>query len=70
MSNTKYIAIVDDHTMFRKGLRALIDFFPGYKVLFDAANGKDFIKQLKTQSPPRHITIGYQYARNGWLCYR
>lgn len=51
MSETKYIAIVDDHTMFRKGLVSLINLFPGYKVLFDAANGQDFIKQLQ----PKHL---------------
>ncbi len=47
MSDMKYITIVDDHTMFRKGLTALINLFPNYKVLFDAANGQDFIKQLQ-----------------------
>jgi DNA-binding NarL/FixJ family response regulator len=52
MSDLKYIAIVDDHTMFRKGLASLINLFPGYKVLFDAANGKDFIKQLQPRSIP------------------
>ena len=51
MSDTKYIAIVDDHSMFRKGLAALINLFPTYKVLFDAANGQDFIKQLQ----PKHL---------------
>ena len=52
MNNTVNIAIVDDHTMFRKGIIALIDMFAGYKVLFDASNGKDFITQLKpTQLP-------------------
>ena len=51
MRDVKYIAIVDDHAMFRKGLASLINFFPDYKVLFDAANGKDFINQLK----PRHL---------------
>lgn len=47
----KYITIVDDHAMFRKGLSVLINMFPNYKVLFDAANGKDFINQLN----PRHL---------------
>jgi DNA-binding NarL/FixJ family response regulator len=52
MSDVKYIAIVDDHTMFRKGLASLINFFPNYKVLFDVGNGKEFINQLKkTQLP-------------------
>ncbi|MBS1610104.1 MAG: response regulator transcription factor [Bacteroidetes bacterium] len=51
MSEMKYIAVVDDHTMFRKGICALINLFPTYKVLFDAVNGQDFIKQLQ----PRHV---------------
>jgi DNA-binding NarL/FixJ family response regulator len=52
MTDTKYIAIVDDHTMFRKGLASLINFFPNYKVLFDVGNGKEFIDQLdKNQLP-------------------
>jgi DNA-binding NarL/FixJ family response regulator len=51
MPDFKYIAIVDDHAMIRKGLMALINLFPGYKVLFDASDGNDFIAQLK----PRHL---------------
>jgi len=51
MPDTRYIAIADDHTMFRKGLMALINLFPNYEVLFDAANGKDFIAQLN----PKHL---------------
>jgi DNA-binding NarL/FixJ family response regulator len=51
MPEPKYIAIVDDHTMFRKGLASLINLFPTYKVLFDAADGRDFIAQLK----PPHL---------------
>lgn len=51
MRDMKYIAVVDDHTMFRKGITALINLFPNYKVLFDAANGQDFIRQLQ----PRHL---------------
>ena len=52
MSDTKYVAIVDDHTLFRKGLSSLISVFPGYKVLFEAATGKDFIAQLKPKNLP------------------
>lgn len=51
MPDVKYITIVDDHAMFRKGLMMLINIFPDYKVLFDAANGKDLIRQLN----PRHL---------------
>ena len=52
MSETKYIAIVDDHTMFRKGLMALVNLFPNYEILFDASNGKDFIAQLNPKTLP------------------
>lgn len=49
---TKYIAIADDHSLFRKGLAGLINYFPNYKVLFEAANGKDFINQLRPRALP------------------
>ena len=51
MPDTRYIVIIDDHAMFRKGLMKLINLFPGYSVLFDASNGKDFIAQLN----PKHL---------------
>ncbi|MBI2730152.1 MAG: response regulator transcription factor [Sphingobacteriales bacterium] len=57
MSNTRYVAVVDDHTMFRKGLVSLINLFPGYKVLFDAANGQNFIQQLQPNSVPDIVLL-------------
>jgi DNA-binding NarL/FixJ family response regulator len=57
MSDLTYIAIVDDHTMFRKGLAALIDFFPNYKVLFDVSNGKEFIDKLDKKQLPRIVLL-------------
>jgi len=48
----KYIAIADDHALFRKGLAGLINYFPQYKVLFEAANGKDFISRLRPKALP------------------
>jgi len=52
MSEIKNIAIVDDHTMFRKGLVSLINLFPGYQVQLEAANGQDLLKQLQSVNPP------------------
>jgi DNA-binding NarL/FixJ family response regulator len=52
MTDIKNIAIVDDHTMFRKGLVSLINFFPNYKVQFDVANGKEFIDKLDKDQLP------------------
>jgi len=57
MPDTRYIAVVDDHTMIRKGLVVLINLFPNYKVLFDAANGKEFINQLKPPHLPDIVLL-------------
>ena len=73
MPETCYITIVDDHTMFRKGLMALISTFPGYRVLFDASNGKDFIRQLKPPHLPDIVLLDITmpemdgYATADWI---
>lgn len=41
------LAIVDDHQLFRKGLIALINDFPGFLVTVEACNGNDLLEQLK-----------------------
>lgn len=46
------IALVDDHSLLRGSLASLINSFDGYKVIFEADNGKEFIQLLqKNQSP-------------------
>jgi DNA-binding NarL/FixJ family response regulator len=46
------IALVDDHSLLRGSLASLINSFDGYKVVFEADNGKEFIQLLqKNQSP-------------------
>jgi DNA-binding NarL/FixJ family response regulator len=73
MNEPKTIAIVDDHTMFRKGLAALINLFPNYTVLFDAANGQDFIKQLEARSTPDILLLDVAmpgmdgYSTSNWV---
>ena len=47
MNNVRQIAIIDDHTMFRKGLTALINLFSGYQVLFEAGSGAECIVHLQ-----------------------
>jgi len=56
MNETKYIAIVDDHTMVRKGLRALVGLFPGYEVVLDVPNGLELTRQLNPDRLP-HILL-------------
>lgn len=69
----KYIALVDDHILFRKGLAALISYFPSYKILFEAANGKDFIRQLKIYEVPDIVLLDINmpemdgYSTANWL---
>jgi DNA-binding NarL/FixJ family response regulator len=73
MSDPKYIALVDDHTMFRKGLAVLINLFPNYKVLMDVGNGREFIDQLPPDHLPDivlldiHMPVMDGYATAAWL---
>ena len=73
MNSEKYIAIVDDHTMVRKGLISLINLFPNYQVLFDAANGREFIRELNPERLPDIVLLDIAmpemdvYATAEWL---
>ncbi|QNN43899.1 response regulator [Pedobacter roseus] len=69
----KNIALVDDHILFRKGLAALISYFPSYNILFEAGNGKDFIRQLKIYDVPDIVLLDINmpemdgYSTASWL---
>src|SRR3984885_227172 len=73
MSDQKYIALVDDHTMFRKGLAVLINLFPQYKVLMDVGNGRELIDQLDPDHLPDivlldiHMPVMDGYATAAWI---
>jgi DNA-binding NarL/FixJ family response regulator len=74
MPDLKYIAIVDDHTMFRKGLVMLIDLFHSYKVMLDVANGKELIDRFNgAERLPDIVLLDIQmpemdgYATAEWL---
>jgi len=73
MRDTRYIAIVDDHTMFRKGLAVLINLFPNYRVALDVANGKELTDQLLPDQLPDivlldiHMPVMDGYATAAWL---
>jgi len=40
------ILLVDDHTLFRNGLKMLLDTLPGYEVTGEASNGKEFLNLI------------------------
>lgn len=45
------IILVDDHTLFRNGLRILLNNISEYTISGEAANGQEFLDLLETQSP-------------------
>jgi DNA-binding NarL/FixJ family response regulator len=73
MDKLKYIAVVDDHVMLRKGLAHLINLFPDYRVLFEADHGKDFIDKLKPSAIPDIVLLDINmpvmdgYATANWI---
>jgi len=73
MSEIRQIAIVDDHMMFRKGLAALVNLFPGYKVLWDAGEGAECIRQLEAGAVPDILLMDIAmpgmdgYAVTAWV---
>ena len=56
--NLKYsIGLVDDHTLFRKGMIELINLIPNYQVLFDAGSGKECIDFIEKGKKPDIILL-------------
>jgi len=49
--NKRKVMIVDDHTLFRNGLRILLNNMENYRVIGEAANGKEFIELIKKEVP-------------------
>jgi DNA-binding NarL/FixJ family response regulator len=45
------VIIVDDHTLFRNGLRILLNTLEDYQVVAEAANGKQFLDLLEDSVP-------------------
>ena len=67
------IAVVDDHTLFRKGLISLINVFPNFEVILEASSGKDFIERLNPEQLPEIVLMDISmpemdgYATCEWL---
>lgn len=51
MGDKLKIAIVDDHEMFRSGIKFIFSEKPEWEVVIEAENGKDFIEAMETVLP-------------------
>jgi len=45
------LLIADDHEIFRAGLRALLEVQPGWRVVAEAADGRDAVKKAAETRP-------------------
>jgi DNA-binding NarL/FixJ family response regulator len=73
MNESRQIGIVDDNAMFRKGLAALINLFPGYRVSFDAGGGAECMASLNAGLAPDILLMDIAmpqtdgYVVTGWV---
>src|SRR5918993_2530460 len=73
MTPTVKIVLVDDHTLIRSSLANLVNEFENCRVIFEACNGLDFIRQVKNNTVPDLVILdlnmeemdGYETAK--WL---
>jgi DNA-binding NarL/FixJ family response regulator len=64
--NTITILLVDDHAMFRSGLRALLEMEPDFTVVGEAANGEDAV-QMAERLRPRVVLMDLSMPGIGGL---
>lgn len=57
LSSITKVALVDDHKLFRKGMMELINDFDGYKVVWEAENGKEFTSRISPQNLPDIVLL-------------
>jgi len=51
MTNVIRLVLADDHTLFREGLRSLLERFPEVTVVGEATNGREVIEVVQSTSP-------------------
>lgn len=54
------VAVVDDHQLVRTGLIQMIHSLPGFEVVLEAGNGKEFQDKIQRLSPPEIILLDIQ----------
>lgn len=51
------VALVDDHALLRNGLASVINSFSGYRVMFEANNGRHFTELLNPDNLPNLVLL-------------
>ena len=54
---TLQIALVDDHSLFRSGIAALVNDLKGYSILFEASDGQEFIRKISPKLKPDIVLL-------------
>ena len=54
MKNARLL-IVDDHEIFRRGLRALLEPSPEWQICGEAVDGQDGVALLRVERPERNV---------------
>jgi len=73
MISQKTIALVDDHTLFRRGVAQLISHLSIYQVLFQASDGTELMEQIERGQLPDVVLLDIHmpkmdgYATAEWL---
>lgn len=67
------VALVEDHTLLRKGLVSMVNGFPEYQVLFEVGNGKELIDTIEPGNLPDLVLMDVNmpemdgYSSTSWL---
>jgi two-component system, NarL family, invasion response regulator UvrY len=56
-NNNHTIGLVDDHVLLRSALAGLINSIPGFKVIMEASNGIELLKQLSKKNKPEILML-------------
>ena len=57
MSEPSTVLLVDDHRMFREGIRARLAQEPDFRVVGEAANAEEALAVMEREKPPPSIVI-------------
>jgi DNA-binding NarL/FixJ family response regulator len=67
---TIHVFLVDDHALFREGLRSLLEAQPDIRVVGEAANGRDAVDRLGASAPDVVLLDVTMPEMNGFVTAR